>query len=181
MGLAEQDGSFRRLVEAVREQQSLPLSGRPGRPPKNRVPTTGHFALPFYNRMRTLARLQTEQSGHVVSISDLYNEAASIFITDLHVLLGDDLRLPAGALTLPGVLVLRELVDRPILTPLQELGLTATSTQRTTLYFDPIIWDALIEVTLRFGLRMRRVIHIHRLLELSSVWYLAGVETPAAS
>lgn len=174
--MAEQDGSFRRLVEAVREQQSLPLSGRPGRPPKNRIPTTGHFALPLYDRMRILARVQTQQAGHVVSISDLYNEAASIFVTDLHGLLGDDLRLPAGALALPGILGLRELVDRPILTPLQELSLTADSHQRTTLYFDPLIWDALLEVSLRFGLRMRRVIHIHRLLELSSAWYLAGVE-----
>lgn len=178
MVLAEQDGSFRRLVEAVREQQSIPLSGRPGRPPKNRIPTTGHFAMHLFDRMRLLAKERTQQTGHLVSISDLYNEAASQLITDLHGLLGDELRLPAGAVTLPAILGLRELIDRPMVTPLRELGLSAESRQRTTLHMDPIIWDALIEMSLRFGLRMRRVVHVHRLLELGSAWYLSGLDLP---
>jgi hypothetical protein len=27
-------------------------------------------------------------------------------------------------------------------------------------------------------LRMRRAIHVHRLVELAAAWYLAGVESP---
>jgi len=179
MVLAEQDGSFRRLVEAVREQQSIPLSGRPGRPPKNRIPTTGHFAQHLFDRMRILSRTRTEETGHLVSMSDLYNESASLLITDLHGLLGDELRLPAGAMTLPAILGLRELIDRPVVVPLSVLSLTAEGRQRTTLHMDPIIWDALLEMSLRFGLRMRRIVHVHRLLELGSAWYLAGLEPPA--
>jgi hypothetical protein len=175
--LTEQDGSFRRLMETVRERQSSPIGGRPGRPPKNRVSTTGHFALPIHESMKILARKRTEQADHVVSTSDLYNEAATQLITDLHGLLGDELRLPAGAVSLSGILGLRELLDRPVVTPLRELDLNCDTQQRTTLYIDQSVWDALIEMSLRFGLSMRRTIHIHRLLELAAAWFLAGLES----
>jgi len=121
--------------------------------------------------------MRTQQADHMVSTSDLYNEAAMQLITDLHQLLGSELRLPAGALSLTGVLGLRELVARPVLTPLRELVLEADDQQRTTLYMDQAIWDALIEMSLRFGLSMRRAIHVHRLLELGAAWYLAGLES----
>jgi hypothetical protein len=176
--LTEQDGSFRRLIETVKEQQGLP-SGRPGRPPKNRIPTTGHFMSHLHDRMRTLAQERTQNSDHLVSISDLYNEAALQLIADLHQLLGEELRLPAGAMTLPAILGLRELIDRPITTPLRELELQADQLTRTTLHIDPAVWDALLEMSLRFGLRMRRAIHVHRLVELAAAWYLSGVETQA--
>ncbi len=174
--LSEHDGSFRRLVETVKNQQT-PLGGRPGRPPKNRVPTTGHFALVIHDRMKALAKSRSEQSERAVSVADLYNEAVRVTVTDLHDLLGDDLRLPAGATTLAGVLGLRELIDRPVVTPLRELTLRSDDQQRTTLYLDQPVWDALIEVSLRFGLQMRRSIHVHRLLEMSAAWFLAGIES----
>lgn len=179
MVLTEHDGSFRRLMETVKERQSIPISGRPGRPPKNRVATTGHFALPLHNRMKALARDRSGCADHAISVSDVYNEAALQLITDLHDLLGDDLRLPAGAVTLSGILGLRELVARPLLTPLRDLDLQSGEQQRTTLYIDQPIWDALIEMSLRFGLSMRRPIHVHRLLELSAAWYLASLESHA--
>jgi hypothetical protein len=47
------------------------------------------------------------------------------------------------------------------------------------LHIDPAVWDALLEMSLRFGLRMRRAIHVHRLVELAAAWYLSGVETQA--
>lgn len=174
--LSEHDGSFRRLVETVKNQQSMP-GGRPGRPPKHRVPTTGHFALAIHDRMKALARDRSAQSDRAVSVTDLYNEAVRVTVTDLHDLLGDDLRLPAGAVTLEGVLGLRELIDRPVFTPLRELSLRTDAQQRTTLYLDQPVWDALIEVSLRFGLQMRRSIHVHRLLEMSAAWFLAGIES----
>jgi len=173
--LTEQDGSFRRLIETVKEQQGLP-SGRPGRPPKNRIPTTGHFMSHLHDRLRTLAQKRTQNSDHLVSISDLYNEAAMQLVSDLHQLLGEELRLPAGAVTLSAILGLRELIDRPIRTPLRDLELHSDHLTRTTLHLDPAVWDALLEMSLRFGLRMRRAIHVHRLVELAAAWYLAGEE-----
>jgi hypothetical protein len=133
----------------------------------------------LHDRMRTLAQERTQNSDHLVSISDLYNEAALQLIADLHQLLGEELRLPAGAMTLPAILGLRELIDRPITTPLRELELQADQLTRTTLHIDPAVWDALLEMSLRFGLRMRRAIHVHRLVELAAAWYLSGVETQA--
>jgi len=127
--------------------------------------------------MKTLAKHLSEESDHVVSTSDMYNLACMQLITDLHQLLGDQLRLPAGAVTLSGILGLRELIDRPMLTPLRDLDLNCEDQQRTTLYVDKPVWDALIEMSLRFSLSMRRSIHIHRLLELGAAWYLAGIES----
>lgn len=176
--MTEQDGSFRRLMETVRERQSIPVSGRPGRPPKNRVSTTGHFALVIHESMKTLAKQRSGQSDHVMSTSDIYNLACMQLISDLQLLLGDQLRLPAGAVTLSGILGLRELIDRPIVTPLRDLDLNCDEQQRTTLYVDKPVWDALIEMSLRFSLSMRRSIHVHRLLELGAAWYLAGIEFP---
>jgi len=175
-GLTEHDGSFRRLVQTVRERRPV-STGRPGRPPKNRVATTGHFAGYLHAQMKALAQARSEESGHLVSVSDLYNEAATLMITDLHALLGDDVRLPAGAVSLTGVLGLRELVDRPVRTPLRDLPLQTGDQLRTTLYFDRPVWEALVEVSMRFGLQMRRSIHVHRLIELSAAWFVAGLET----
>ena len=174
--LAEHDGSFRRLMEMVKERQGGPPSGRPGRPPKNRVAVTGHIARHLHQRMTALAHQRARRADHAVSASDLYNEAALQLVADLHELLGDDLRLPAGAVSLSGILGLRELVDRPVVTPLRDLNPQASEQQRTTLYIDQPLWDALIEMSLRFGLSMRKTIHVHRLLELGAAWYLAGVE-----
>jgi hypothetical protein len=175
LALTEHDGSFRRLMEMVKEQQAAP-DGRPGRPPKNRVPTTGHFGLRIHERMKGLAKERSKSVEYTISTSDLYNVAALQLITDLHDLLGEELRLPAGAVTMDGILGLRELIDRPMLTPLRDLGLQTAEQQRTTLYLDQPIWDALIEMSLRFGLRLRRTIHVHRLIELGAAWYLAGIE-----
>jgi hypothetical protein len=175
--LTENDGSFRRLVQTVRERQVAP-GGRPGRPPKHRTPTTGRFVVCVHKHIEALAKQRTEKADHLVSISDLYNEASRMLITDLHQLLGDELRLPAGAVTLSGVLGLRELIDRPVVTPLRKLELRGEQ-KRTTLHLDPLIRDALLEMSFRFGLQMRRNIHMHRLLELAAAWYLAGVESPS--
>ena len=174
--LAEHDGSFRRLMEMVKGRQTGPPSGRPGRPPKNRVAITGHIARHIHQRMTALAQQRARHVDRAISASDLYNEAALQLVADLHDLLGDDLRLPAGALSLSGILGLRELVDRPVVTPLRDLNPQASDQQRTTLYIDQPLWDALIEMSLRFGLSMRKTIHVHRLLELGAAWYLAGVE-----
>jgi hypothetical protein len=173
--LTERDGSFRRLVETVREQRSL-TSGRAGRPPKNRVPTTGLFAVCIHTRMKAIAKGRSAEADHQISASDVYNEAAIQLIEDLHQLMGNELRLPAGAMTLTGILGLRELIDRPIRTPLRELDFHTGEQYRTTLYFDQAVWDALIEMSMRFGLRMRRAIHVHRLIELGAAWYLAGLD-----
>ena len=54
--------------------------------------------------MKALAKDRSEQADRAVSVADLYNEAVRVTVTDLHELLGDDLRLPAGATTLAGVL-----------------------------------------------------------------------------
>lgn len=169
--MTEQDGSFRRLIETVKNRQSG-LSGLPGRPPKNRVSTTGRFTLQVHNRIRMLAKERSEHSDRLVSASDLYNEAAIQFMSDLHQLLGDEMKIPAGTVSLSGILGLRELIDRPILTPLHKLPLQTKGHQRTTLYLDETVWDALMEVSLRFALQMRRPLHIHRLMELSAAWYL---------
>lgn len=173
--LTERDGSFRRLIETVREQQAAP-SNKTGRPPKHRVPTTGHFAVRLHDQMKTLARERSSQSDHMISTSDVYNEAAMQLVTDLHSLLGEEFRLPAGAVTMAGILGLRELLDRPILTPLRDLEFQNAEQQRTTLYFDQSVWDALLEMSLRFGLRLRRTVHVHRLIELGAAWFLAGLE-----
>jgi len=175
--LTEHDGSFRRLMETVKERQAIPQGGKPGRPPKNRVSTTGHFSVHIHNRMKVLAKVRTKQSDAMVSASDVYNEAAAQMLTDLHDLLGEELKLPAGAVTLAGVLGLRELLDRPVKTPLRELGLQSGQLQRTTLYIDQPIWDALVEMSLRFGLGMRRTIYAHHLLEMAAAWYLAGLKS----
>src|SRR5690606_24634313 len=119
-GLAEHDGTFRRLIQTVREQRVV-STGRPGRPPKNRIATTGHFARYLHEQMKALTEARTDAAGRVVGVSDLYNEAAAQMITDLHALLGDDVRLPAGAVSLTAVLGLRELVNRPLHTPLRDL------------------------------------------------------------
>lgn len=177
MVLSEQDGSFRRLMEMVRGQPTVP-SGGPGRPPKHRIPTTGYFAGHLHSRMKTLAKARTERVDHLISTADLYNEAARQLATDLHDLLGDELKLPAGAVTLSAVLGLREMVDRPIITQLRDLEFQASKQVRTTLYLDQSIWDALLEMSLRFGLQVRRTIHVHRLLELGAAWYLAGEQVP---
>ncbi len=174
--VAEHDGSFRRLMEMVKDRQLGLPAGRPGRPPKHRVATTGHFAAHLHQRMKALASRRSQQSDHAVSTSDLYNEAALQMVADLHTLLGDDLRLPAGAVSLTGILGLRELIDRPVLTPLRDLDFQTSELLRTTLYIDQPLWDALLEVSLRFGLSLRRPIHVHRLLELGAAWYLAGIE-----
>jgi hypothetical protein len=174
--LTEYDGSFRRLVETVKEQQVAP-KGKPGRPPKNRIPTTGQFALHIHSQMKAMAQARTRQGDRLVSTTDVYNEAARLLITDLHALLGDDLRLPAGAVSVSAILGLRDLIERPVVTPLRELSLQSVEQRRTTLYLDPAVWDALIEMSLRFGLQMRRSIHVHRLLDLGAAWYLAGFES----
>jgi len=173
---SQQDGSFRRLAQTVRERRTT-STGRPGRPPKNRVPTTGNFAFYLHEWMKIYARHRSAEEDRIVSIADLYNEAAAQMITDLHALLGDDVRLPAGALSLTGILGLRELVDRPVYTPLRDLPLQVRTQQRTTIYFDQEVWEALVEMSMRFGLQLRRPIHIHRLIELSAAWFVAGLET----
>lgn len=175
--MSEHDGSFRRLIEMVKEQQSTPLTGKPGRPPKHRVSTTGHFAVSIHSRMKQLAEKRSQGVESVVSTADIYNEAAIELITDLHELLGEDLKLPAGAVSVAGILGLRELLDRPLQTPLKDLELQAGELQRTTIYIDQPVWDALVEMSLRFGLSMRRTIHVQRLLELAAAWYLAGLES----
>jgi hypothetical protein len=172
--LTERDGSFRRLVETVREQRAE-SGGRVGRPAKNRVPITGLFALHIHDRMKAIAKERTAEADHLISATDLYNEAAIQLIEDLHQLLGDELRLPAGAVTLSGILGLRELIDRPVYTPLRELEFHTGEQYRTTLYFDQAVWDALIEMSMRFGLRMRRAVQVQRLIELAAAWYLAGL------
>lgn len=174
--LSEHDGSFRRLMEMVRNQPVV-QGGRPGRPSKNRIPTTGYFAENLHSRMKALAKIRTDRVDHLISASDLYNDAARQLATDLHDLLGDELRLPAGAVTLSGILGLRELVARPMRVALRELEFQASEQSRTTLYLDQSIWDALLEISLRFGLQMRRSFHVHRMVELSAAWYLAG-ESP---
>ena len=176
--MGEQDGSFRRLMQTVRDQQPETAVGRTGRPPKNRVPTTGKFSAAIHDRMKGLAKERTEQSDHLVSVADVYNEAAEMLIEDLHQLLGDDMRLPSGALSISGILGLRELINRPVLTPLRDLPFHSDEETRTTLYFDEEIWNILMELSLRFGLQLRRPVHIHRLIELGSAWYLAGINPP---
>ncbi len=178
VGLTEQDGSFRRLVETVKARKP-PVAEKPGRPPKHRVPTTGYYARRIHDRIKALAKAHSQRAGHLVSASDLYNEAAAQLIVDLYGLLGDELKLPAGALSLTGVLGLRELVDRPVHTPLRDLELHAGETQRTTLYVDGPVWDALVEMSLRFSLRMRRTLYVQELLELAAAWYLAGLDESA--
>ena len=173
--MSERDGSFRRLVQMVQSRRETP-HGRPGRPPKNRVPTTGHFVSRLHNRMKEIADARARQEDHAVSVADLYNEAALVMITDLHTLLGDDLGLPAGAVALDGILGLRELLDRPVRTPLRDLALLSQDQKRTTLYVDQPVWDALLEMGLRFGLQLRQPIHVQRLLDLSAAWYLADFE-----
>ncbi len=175
VGLAEQDGSFRRLVETVKTRGKKTVTGKPGRPPKYRVPTTGYFSRSIHDRIKALSKIRSQQAGYFVSASDLYNEAAEQLITDLYELLGDELRLPSGAMTLSGVLGLRELVDRPIRTPLSELALHSEDSQRSTLYVDKPIWEALVEISLRFGLYMRRTVFIQHLLELAAAWYLSDL------
>lgn len=177
MALTEHDGSFRRLMEMVKERQSVSPGGKPGRPSKNRVATTGHFSVNLHDQMKSLARIKTEHAGCLISTSDMYNEAAAQLLTDLHELLGENLRLPAGAMSLSGILGLRELVARPVYTPLRNLGLRSGKLQRTTVYIERPIWDALMEMSLRFGLSLRRTIYVPRLLELASAWYLAGLKT----
>ena len=176
MGLTEQDGSFRRLVEMVKAREKKAVTGKPGRPPKYRVPTTGYFSRSIHDRIRALSKRRSRQAGHFVSASDLYNEAAERLITDLYELLGDELRLPSGAKSLSGVLGLRELVERPIRTPLRELELHGEDAQRSTLYVDKPVWEALVEMSLRFGLHMRRPIFVQHLLELAAAWYLTDLD-----
>ena len=127
-GLAEHDGTFRRLIQTVREQRVV-STGRPGRPPKNRIATTGHFARYLHEQMKALAEARTDAAGRLVSVSDLYNEAAAQMITDLHALLGDDVRLPAGAVSLTAV----PGAERSIAphTPLRDLPIEAEDQQRT--------------------------------------------------
>lgn len=163
-------------METVKERQSTPQGGKPGRPPKNRVSTTGHFSAYIHTHMKSLAKARTKQSDVMISTSDVYNEAAAQLLTELHDLLGEELKLPAGAVTLSGILGLRELINRPVRTPLRELGLQVGELQRTTIYIDQPIWDALVEMSLRFGLSMRRTIYVQRLLEMAAAWYLAGLE-----
>lgn len=174
--MTQHDGSFRRLAQTVRDRRAL-STGRPGRPPKNRIATTGHFGAYLHEQMRAAARTRSEEVERIISISDMYNEAAEQMIFDLHDLLGSDFRLPAGAVSLTGILGLRELVDRPVRTPLRELPLQPSDQLRTTLYFDKPMFDGLVELSMRFGLQMRRPIHIHRLIELSAAWFVAGLET----
>lgn len=164
------------MVQMVQARREVP-HGRPGRPPKNRVSTTGYFVANLHKRMKHIAAVRTAQADHVVSVADLYNEAALVLITDLHSLLGDDLLLPAGAVALDGVLGLRELIDRQVRTPLRELTLKAQEQKRTTLYVDQPVWDALLEMALWFGLQLRQTIHVQRLLDLSAAWYLADFES----
>lgn len=163
-------------METVKERQSAPQSGKPGRPSKNRVSATGHFSADLHEQMKNLARAKTEQAGCLISTSDIYNEAAAQLLTDLHELLGEDLRLPAGAMSLSGILGLRELIERPVYTPLRNLGLQTGKLQRTTIYVERAIWDALMEMSLRFGLSLRRTIYVPRLLELAAAWFLAGLK-----
>jgi hypothetical protein len=174
--LTEQDGSFRRLVETVKAREKKVVTGKAGRPPKYRVPTTGYFSRSIHDRIRALSKARSRQAGHFVSASDLYNEAAERLITDLYELLGDELRLPSGAMSLSGVLGLRELVDRPIRIPLRELELHSEEAQRSTLYVDKPVWEALVEMSLRFGLHMRRPILVQHLLELAAAWYLTDLD-----
>ena len=94
----------------------------------------------------------------------------------MYELLGDELRLPSGAKSLSGVLGLRELVERPIRTPLRELELHGEDAQRSTLYVDKPVWEALVEMSLRFGLHMRRPIFVQHLLELAAAWYLTDLD-----
>ena len=178
-GLTEHDGSFRRLIETVKKRQAIEPSGKPGRPAKNRVSTTGHFSVRIHSLMKALADARSEHVDHQVSTSDVYTAAATELLTDLHDLLGEDMQLPAGAVSLPAILGLRELVARPLKTPLRELELQPDELHRTTVYIDQTVWDALAEMRLRFSLSMRRTIVAHRLIELAAAWYLAGIDTAA--
>ncbi|MCD4684830.1 MAG: hypothetical protein K8S97_02705 [Anaerolineae bacterium] len=173
----DRDGSFRRLIEMVKEQQATPLTGKPGRPPKHRVSTTGYFAVNIHTRMKLLAKERSKEVESAVSTADVYNDAAIMLITDLHALLGEELKLPAGAVSVSGILGLRELLDRPVKIPLKNLELQSGELQRTTIYIDQPVWDALVEMSLRFGLSMRHTIYVQRLLELAAAWYLAGLES----
>ncbi len=176
VGLTAQDGSFRRLVETVKAREKRTVTGKAGRPPKFRLPTTGYFSRSIHDRIKALSKARSRQAGYFVSASDLYNEAAERLITDLYDLLGEELRLPSGAMTLSGVLGLRELVDRPIRIPLRELELHSEDSQRSTLYVDEPIWEALVEMSLRFGLHMRRTVFLQHLLELAAAWYLTDLD-----
>lgn len=171
-GVTERDGSFRRLIQTVKRYQD-DVSRRHT---KRRVPVSGSISLCIHKRMKALAEQRTERADRLVSTSHVYNDAARLFVNDLEQLLGRDLCLPAGALTLSGVLGLRELVDRPVLTPLRDLALRADEQHRTTIYLDPQVWDALIEVSLQFGLQLRRTFHVQPLLKLAAAWYLAGFD-----
>jgi hypothetical protein len=174
-GVTEKDGSFRRLVRTVKSRQRPPVR-RGGRPSKNRVAANCLVAACIHQRMKNLAELRTRRSGRLVSAADVYNDAARLFVTDMEQLLGYDLRLPSGTVTLASVLGLRDLIDRPILTPLRELNMRSPEQHRTTLYFDPPVWDALIEVSLRFGLQMRRTLHVQPVIELAAAWYVSGFD-----
>ena len=74
-------------------------------------------------------------------------------------------------------MLFRSLVNRPLHTPLRDLPIEAEAQQRTTLYFDRPVWEALVEMSMRFGLQMRRAIHVHRLIEMAAAWYMAGFKT----
>ncbi len=173
-GVTERDGSFRRLIQTVKNQSH---TTGPGRPRKDRVSTTGWLVLPLHERMKTLARARSRYSETTISVSDIYNEAARVFVTDLHSLLGDEMRLPTGAISLTGILGLRELIKRPMVTPLNVLPLEG-DTQRTTLHFDQPVWDALMDTSLIISLQMRRVLHVHRMIEVSAAWYLTSFDMP---
>jgi hypothetical protein len=160
VNVTERDGSFRRLVQTVKVQQTCSTG-------KSRIPVNAAMPLGIHEWMKSIAR------ARAISLSDLYNEAALLLITDVHSLLGDDLRLPLGALTLSGVLGLRELIDRPIRTPLRDLDVFSSGKRRTTLNLDEPVWNALMELSYRFGIQLRRSVPVHRLIELAAVWYLS--------
>ena len=171
----DHNGSFRRLVETMRDQDG-PAPNRVGRPSKNRMPATGYVTVHIHERMKAIAKARSAEADHLVSTSDLYNLAVRQLTADLHKLLGDDMKLPAGALTITGVLGLRDLVDRPVFVPLRDLEPRAARQIRTTLYLDPPVWEAVMELGMRISLQLHRKVRLHQVLDLSAAWYLAGEE-----
>lgn len=159
--MTEHDGSFRRLIQTVQNQQGESEAAR-----KNRIMVHGNVAQFVHARMRSLAAARS------IYVSDLYNVAVQQLTEDLRQLLGDDLVLPRGAVTLSGILGLRDLVDRPIRTPLGDLDQHADHSQHITIYLDDPVWGALMFVSFRFGVQLRQPVPLHRVAELAAAWYL---------
>ncbi len=92
--------AFAAWYETVREQRAVPVAGG-GSDARAKIASRqpGLFALHIHDRMKVIAKERTAEADHLVSMSDVYNEAAVQLIEDMHALLGDELLLPAGAMT----------------------------------------------------------------------------------